>query len=56
MTNGKIWLVVSPNVGIPLFLTAVVIGSFAIHYTLFKNTTWLQDYYNGQPMTAEPTP
>jgi light-harvesting protein B-800-850 alpha chain len=31
MNNAKMWLVVKPTVGVPLFLGAVAIGSFAVH-------------------------
>ncbi|MDT8857186.1 light-harvesting protein [Paracoccaceae bacterium Fryx2] len=51
MTNGKIWLVVKPTTGIPLFLTAVAVSSFLVHLALVTNTPWLQNFYNGVPMT-----
>ncbi|MCE6950938.1 light-harvesting protein [Cereibacter sphaeroides] len=47
MTNGKIWLVVKPTTGIPLFLSAVAISSFLVHLAIVTNTTWLPDYYAG---------
>jgi light-harvesting protein B-800-850 alpha chain len=47
MIYGKIWLVVKPSVGIPLFLGAVAVSSFAVHLALLTNTTWLKAYYNG---------
>lgn len=31
MNNAKMWLVVKPTVGVPLFLSAVAIGSLAVH-------------------------
>ena len=31
MIYHKIWLVVKPTVGIPVFLGAVAVGSFAVH-------------------------
>jgi light-harvesting protein B-800-850 alpha chain len=52
MTNGKIWLVVKPTVGVPVFLAAVAISSFAVHYALLKNTSWLSNYYDGVSMSA----
>ena len=30
MNNSKMWLVVKPTVGIPMFLGAVAVGSFAV--------------------------
>ena len=53
MTNGKIWLVVNPSVGVPLFLTAVAVSSFAVHLALVSNTDWLGNYYKGD-MTPPP--
>jgi light-harvesting protein B-800-850 alpha chain len=49
MIYGKLWLVVKPTVGIPLFLGGVAIGSFLVHYMLLTNTTWLKKYYEGKP-------
>lgn len=47
MIYGKIWLVVKPTVGIPLFLGAVAVSSFLVHYMLLTHTTWLPKYYEG---------
>jgi light-harvesting protein B-800-850 alpha chain len=47
MIYGKLWLVVKPTVGIPLFLGAVAVSSFAVHYMLLTHTSWLKNYYNG---------
>ncbi|MFM7800826.1 MAG: light-harvesting protein, partial [Limnohabitans sp.] len=38
MIYGKIWTVVKPSVGIPIFLAAVAIGSFSVHLALTLNT------------------
>ena len=47
MIYGKMWLVVKPSVGIPVFLAAVAIGSFAVHLALLTNTTWVKRFLNG---------
>ena len=47
MNQGKIWRVVKPTVGVPLFLTAVAVSSFTVHYMLLTHTTWLPAYYQG---------
>ncbi len=47
MIYGKIWTVVNPAVGIPLFLGAVAVTSFAVHLALVSNTTWIKSYHNG---------
>ena len=47
MNQGKIWRVVKPTVGVPLFLGAVAVGSFSVHYMLLTHTTWLPAYLQG---------
>jgi light-harvesting protein B-800-850 alpha chain len=47
MIYGKLWLVVKPTVGIPLFLGAVVVGSAFVHTALLTNTTWVKRFLNG---------
>jgi light-harvesting protein B-800-850 alpha chain len=49
MNNAKIWLVVRPTVGIPLFLSAVAIGSFSTHVMILRNTTWVPQFLQGKP-------
>jgi len=53
MIYGKIWCVVKPSVGIPLFLSAVAVSSFAVHYALLTHTTWLPKYYEGGAAKAK---
>jgi light-harvesting protein B-800-850 alpha chain len=53
MIYGKMWLVVKPSVGIPLFLSAVAIGSFAVHVALVTNTTWVKKFLEGTPPAAK---
>jgi light-harvesting protein B-800-850 alpha chain len=50
MNNAKMWLVVKPTVGIPLFLSAVAIGSFAVHVAVLTNTSWVGDFLQGKPL------
>ena len=50
MNNAKMWLVVKPTVGIPLFLSAVAIGSFAVHLAVLGKTNWYEDYLLGQEL------
>ncbi len=52
MNNAKMWLVVHPTVGIPLFLGAVAVSSFAVHVAVVTNTTWVADYLSGKPLGA----
>ncbi len=48
MIYGKLWCVVKPSTGIPLFLSAVAISSFLVHFMLLTHTTWLPKYYEGK--------
>ena len=50
MNNAKMWLVVPPAVGVPVFLGAVAIGSFAVHTAVLTNTSWVSDFLSGQPL------
>lgn len=50
MNNAKIWLVVPPAVGVPVFLGAVAVGSFATHVAVVSNTSWVDDFISGQPL------
>lgn len=52
MNNAKMWLVVKPTVGVPLFLSAVAIGSFAVHVAVLSNTTWVSDFLSGNKLGA----
>lgn len=50
MNNAKLWLVVKPTVGIPMFLGAVAVGSFAVHVAVLSNTSWVGDFLKGKEM------
>jgi light-harvesting protein B-800-850 alpha chain len=50
MNNAKIWLVVKPTVGIPLFLSAVAIGSFVVHYMVVTNTPFYFNFVGGKTL------
>ena len=52
MNNSKIWLVVKPTVGVPIFLSAVAVGSFAVHVAVLSNTTWVSDFLSGNELGA----
>lgn len=50
MNNAKLWLVVPPKIGVPMFLGAVAVGSFAVHVAVLSNTSWVSDFLSGQPL------
>ena len=47
MNQGRIWCVVNPTVGLPLFLGSVAVTSLIVHYSVLSNTTWFGSYWNG---------
>jgi light-harvesting protein B-800-850 alpha chain len=47
MNQGKIWLVVKPTVGLPLFLGGVAVIAVTVHAAILTHTTWWPAYYNG---------
>ena len=52
MNNAKMWLVVPPAVGVPVFLGAVAVGSFSVHVAVLSNTSWVSDFLSGQELGA----
>ncbi|MQY52103.1 light-harvesting protein [Rhodocyclus tenuis] len=63
MTNGKIWLVVKPTVGLPVFLFTVALTALAIHAALLANgrlTAWWSEVPLAKPaavaVQAAPAP
>lgn len=52
MNNGRIWCVVNPTVGLPLFLGSVALISFTVHFAVLNNTGWVADYWKGKSRTA----
>ena len=50
MNNARMWLVVSPTVGLPIFLGGVAVGSFCVHVAVLSNTDWVSDFLNGDPI------
>jgi light-harvesting protein B-800-850 alpha chain len=47
MNQGKIWLVVKPTVGLPLFLGGVTVIALSVHAALLTHTSWFPAYYAG---------
>lgn len=47
MNNGKIWCVVNPTIGIPVFLGGVALISFTVHFAILENTTWFPAFFGG---------
>ncbi len=47
MNQGRIWCVVNPTVGLPLFLGSVAAISFIVHGEVLSHTTWFSGYWQG---------
>jgi light-harvesting protein B-800-850 alpha chain len=47
MNQGRIWCVVKPTVGLPLFLGTVLVISLLVHYSVLSNTTWFAAFWQG---------
>jgi light-harvesting protein B-800-850 alpha chain len=54
MNNAKMWLVVKPGVGVPMFLAGVAIASFLVHVSVLSFAGWYGDYANGRELGAAP--
>ncbi|WP_088278671.1 light-harvesting protein [Ideonella sp. A 288] len=48
MNQGKIWLVVKPTVGLPLFLGGVTVIALSVHAAILTHTDWYPGYYSGK--------
>jgi light-harvesting protein B-800-850 alpha chain len=53
MNQGRIWTVVKPTVGLPLFLGSVAVIAILVHLALLSNTTWFPKYWNGKTAAIE---
>ncbi len=47
MYYGKIWLVVKPTVGLPLFFGGVAITALIVHAAVLTHTAWFPAFLNG---------
>jgi light-harvesting protein B-800-850 alpha chain len=55
MNQGRIWTVVKPTVGLPLFLGSVAVIAILVHAALLSNTTWFPKYWNGKAAAVTST-
>jgi len=47
MNQGRIWCVVNPTVGLPLFLGSVAVIALLVHLALITSTDWFAAYWQG---------
>ncbi len=45
--QAKIWLVVKPTIGLPLFLGAVAITALLVHAAILTHSTWFPAFIQG---------
>jgi light-harvesting protein B-800-850 alpha chain len=56
MNQTRIWLVVKPTVGLPLFLGSVALTALLVHYAILSHTTWFSGYWQGKAKVAAVAP
>ncbi len=47
MNQGRIWCVVKPTVGLPLFLGAVTLISLLVHWAVLTHVPWFAAFWAG---------
>jgi light-harvesting protein B-800-850 alpha chain len=47
MNQGRIWCVVNPTVGLPLFIGGVAVTSLVVHASVMTHTTWMSNFFQG---------
>jgi light-harvesting protein B-800-850 alpha chain len=52
MNEGRIWLYVSPSVGLPLFFIGVAAIALIVHASILLNTSWFGSYWEGAAAAA----
>jgi light-harvesting protein B-800-850 alpha chain len=56
MNQARIWLVVKPTVGLPLFLGTVLLISLLIHFAVLTHTTWMSGFFQGSAKAVVTAP
>jgi light-harvesting protein B-800-850 alpha chain len=56
MNQAKLWLVVKPTVGLPLFLAGVAVTSLLVHTAILNNTDWVKGFWSGKAKVAAVAP
>ena len=56
MNNGKMWLVLKPTVGIPVFFAGMVVASLSIHTSILLNSDWFPAFLKGGQKAAAAAP
>jgi light-harvesting protein B-800-850 alpha chain len=51
MNQARIWLVVNPTVGLPLFLGSVALIALLVHFQVLTHSSWYPAYLEGGAKT-----
>lgn len=51
MIYGRMWTVVKPTVGLPLFFGFVAATALIVHIGILTHTTWYPGYLNGSKLS-----
>jgi light-harvesting protein B-800-850 alpha chain len=46
MNNARIWTIVNPTVGVPIFFIGVMITALFIHYQVLTRTDWFSGFWS----------
>ena len=47
MNQGRLWTVVNPSIGLPMFLGAIAVTSLIVHFSILTHTTWFPAFLQG---------
>ena len=47
MNQGRLWTVVNPSIGLPIFLGAIAVTSLIVHFSILTHTTWFPAFLQG---------
>ncbi len=50
--NCRMWLFVSPSIGIPLLFIAIMIMALMVHTSILYNTTWFKAFMQGKQQAS----
>lgn len=53
MNNARMWTVVNPTVGLPLFFIGVAATSLIVHASVMTNSEFMGQFWSGQEMGSE---
>ncbi|MEI6486585.1 MAG: light-harvesting protein [Sphingomonadales bacterium] len=56
MNEGRIWLYLSPNIGLPVFFVAMAAVALLVHASVLMNTTWFAAFWQGGAATVAAAP